>query len=315
MNTTTLAGGLFAVAALGLLASVEPSHAQLNQTFVSGTGSDGNPCSRTLPCRTYGTAHAKTNAGGTISVLDSNFFGVVTITKSISIVAEGVEGAVAMQAALNGVTVNAGAGDVVTLRGLVFDGHGAGIAGVQFNSGAALHVRNCVMKNFVEAGIRFEPSGAGKLFVSDCNIVNTGGPGILVRPVGTAAVQATINRVRSENNDIGISAIASAATGSVQVTVRDSVAAGNASRGIAAVSGNSGGAVNMMLDRITSANNGTFGVFASRANSTIRISGSTITGNGRGLRVANGGTIVSFGNNSVAGNAVDGNPSTTIALQ
>jgi hypothetical protein len=49
---------------LALFASA--SMAQSQRTFVSGGGSDGNPCRRTAPCRTFGTALTQTNPGGEI---------------------------------------------------------------------------------------------------------------------------------------------------------------------------------------------------------------------------------------------------------
>jgi hypothetical protein len=59
-------------------------------TFVSVDGSDAGACTITAPCKTFAYAHDQTNANGTINVLTSGSYGPVTITKSISIVAEGV---------------------------------------------------------------------------------------------------------------------------------------------------------------------------------------------------------------------------------
>jgi hypothetical protein len=71
--------------------SVGAAQAQATRTWVSGVGDDANPCSRTAPCKTFAGALSKTAAGGEISVLDPGGFGAVTITKSISIVADGAE--------------------------------------------------------------------------------------------------------------------------------------------------------------------------------------------------------------------------------
>src|SRR5262245_7697886 len=59
------------------------------RTYVSGTGSDSNPCSATAPCRTFRAALALTLAGGEIYVLNSADYGPVTINKSLSITGEG----------------------------------------------------------------------------------------------------------------------------------------------------------------------------------------------------------------------------------
>src|SRR5256885_12631685 len=61
-------------------------HAQATRTWVSGVGSDANPCSRTAPCKTFAAAISKTAEGGDISALDPGGFGTVTITKAITIV-------------------------------------------------------------------------------------------------------------------------------------------------------------------------------------------------------------------------------------
>src|SRR5512145_1944192 len=118
-----------------------PAHAQASRTWVSGVGDDANPCSRTAPCKTFAGAISKTAAGGEISVLDPGGFGAVTITKSITIASEGGsgEGGI-LSPGVNGITINAGANDVVTIRGLAIHGGGSpspGLNGVRFIAGRA----------------------------------------------------------------------------------------------------------------------------------------------------------------------------------
>jgi hypothetical protein len=60
-------------------------HAQATWTWVSGIGDDANPCARTAPCKTFAGAISKTAVNGEINCLDPGGFGVVTITKSITI--------------------------------------------------------------------------------------------------------------------------------------------------------------------------------------------------------------------------------------
>src|SRR5215471_12301990 len=95
------------------------SHAQgVQRTFVSGLGNDSNPCSRTAPCRTFGQAISQTNSGGEVYVLDSAGFGAFAITKPVSIVApQGVTAGISVFSG-DGITINAGASDVIILRGL-----------------------------------------------------------------------------------------------------------------------------------------------------------------------------------------------------
>ena len=45
------------------------------RTFVASTGDDGDPCSLSLPCRSFAAAILQTNAGGEVVVLDSGGYG------------------------------------------------------------------------------------------------------------------------------------------------------------------------------------------------------------------------------------------------
>ena len=76
-----LAISLSFTAALSAPAQAQPFF----RTFVSGLGSDGNPCTRTQPCLTFAKALTNTNAGGEIDVLDPGDYGPFVIDKSISI--------------------------------------------------------------------------------------------------------------------------------------------------------------------------------------------------------------------------------------
>src|ERR1700712_2824888 len=110
---------LLAIAAgflVPMLASA-PASAQATRTWVSGVGDDVNPCSRTAPCKTFAGAISKTAPAGEINCLDSAGFGAVTITKSISILCNGVVGGI-LSAGTTGVIINALASDRVILKGL-----------------------------------------------------------------------------------------------------------------------------------------------------------------------------------------------------
>jgi hypothetical protein len=121
-----------------------PAQAQATRTWVSGVGDDANPCSRTAPCKTFAGAISKTAPGGEINIIDAGGFGAVTITKSITISAEGFTAGV-LVAGSNAIVINAGPNDVVVLRGLDIDGGpptSPGLNGIRFLAGAALHVQN-----------------------------------------------------------------------------------------------------------------------------------------------------------------------------
>src|SRR5467141_2628417 len=97
--------------------------AQASRTWVSGVGDDANPCSRTAPCKTFAGAISKTSPGGEISVLDPGGFGALTITKSITINADGTLASV-LVSGTNGIVISAAGGDTVILRNLSINGSG-----------------------------------------------------------------------------------------------------------------------------------------------------------------------------------------------
>src|SRR5580704_2488434 len=112
---------LLAFLALGFTAA--PANAQATRTWVSGVGDDANPCTRTAPCKTWAGAIAKTAAGGEIDALDPGGFGIVTITKAITL--DGGGGQVASIIATfpnDGIDVSAGPNDVVIIRNMRING-------------------------------------------------------------------------------------------------------------------------------------------------------------------------------------------------
>lgn len=298
------------VSAVLLLPAVLAS-AQATRTWVSGVGDDANPCSRTAPCKTFAGAISKTATGGEINVLDAGAFGAVTITKSITISAEDVQAGVLATLGSNGIVINAPASAVVVLRGLDIEGAGSGANGIRFLAGGALHVENCTINNFSQKGIDFEPSGVSELFVSDTVVRNnqvsaTTAGGIFVKPGNLGSALVSLDNVRLLNNQFGLRI-----EGGTQATVSRSVASGNVTNGFIAV-GTAVGAADLTLTSTVSSNNGTNGVRADQAGSTIRLTNTTIVDNaGSGLS-ANGGAIVSSGNNTVEGNGVNGSPTSTV---
>ncbi len=133
-----------------LLAAPEAAHAQASRTWVSGVGDDANPCSRTAPCKTFAGAISKTLAAGEINCLDPGGFGAVTITKSIAIVCDPMSNGGVLVSGTNGINITDGGANtiVVYLSGLDFEGIGSGLSGISFTSGAALHVKNCLIRGF-----------------------------------------------------------------------------------------------------------------------------------------------------------------------
>ncbi|MBK9675687.1 MAG: right-handed parallel beta-helix repeat-containing protein [Betaproteobacteria bacterium] len=272
--------------------------AQATRTWVSGVGDDANPCSRTAPCKTFAGAISKTAAGGEINALDPGGFGGVTITKAITINARATMGGV-LTSGTNGITVNAGANDVVYLRGLDIVGVGAGtdLSGINFLAGGALHVEDCSIYGFDLSGINFAPSGASALYVDSSTLRNNRQRAIHVHPGLAGSAMVSITNVLMVGNEQGLR-VEDAAT----VVVKNSTASGNGFAGYNVTS--SARPAILTLDNSAANGNDGAGVRANGPLSTVRIHTSTVVDNGDvGLASVGGGNIVSFGNNRVVGNA------------
>src|SRR5215469_4017029 len=174
MRRTFLLPLLF-IASLGTTNSVS---AAPNRIWVSGHGTDAPGCAApTSPCRTLQYAHDNVATGGEVDVLDPAGYGSILITKSISIVNEGVGVAGVLQSAPGGdaIGIQAQAGDKIYLRGLTVEGLGVAANGVHFLSGARLTISNCSIRNFTNAGIFILPQNgltSMKFLVSDTLITD-----------------------------------------------------------------------------------------------------------------------------------------------
>jgi hypothetical protein len=298
-----------------LISATGSVFAQATRTWVSGVGDDVNPCSRTAPCKTWAGAISKTAAGGIINCIDPGGFGAVTITKSMTISCKHVEGS-ALSSSTNGIVIN-GAGIDVVLRGLDIDGSPStspGLNGVRFLQGASLIVEDCVIRDF--KGVT--PNGNGiivtnsslspKIHIVNSNITGNGsatnGAGLQISPTGSGGAIVTVINSTFSNNSIGVRADSAATTGTINVTVADTTAAGAPYHGFVALGSN--GAVRMMLNNVVAANNAGEGVRSVGANAVTRIGSSVVTANGTGLVASSGGVIQSYGNNQINGNTADG---------
>ena len=182
--------------------------AQINRTWVSGTGNDANPCSRTAPCRTFAGAISKTAAGGEIDALDSGDFGAVTITKAITIDSGGTQIASVMANGTNGIVVQAGPNDVVILRNLRINGIGTGINGIRFLSGKDLNVENSYIFGFTTNGIDvvLNQRTQASVHVLSSVIKNVGGVGIRATNAVTPDVQVGVEETSVILTSIGVQA-------------------------------------------------------------------------------------------------------------
>src|SRR5262249_49746214 len=246
-------------------------------------------------------------AGGEISVLSPGDYGPVTITKSVSITNDG-SGEAGVTG--GGIVVQAHAGDMVGLRGLIIDGLAIGGGGVAFVTGSALHVQNCVIRNmeppgfFGNWGLLFLPTGPSRLFMEDSLIYNNGSSantgGMLILPSGSGSADVVIDRVHLENNVIGLKVDGSSGTGTgAHVIVRDSMVAATVSHGIwATTAANHPGALLVVKNTTVVSNVGT-GILADAGHATMLLANNTVTRNGTGVSAVNGGALYSYGNNNI----------------
>lgn len=283
------------------------AQAQATRTWVSGVGDDANPCSRTAPCKTFAGAISKTAADGEIDALDPGGFGAVTITKSITIDGNGWGSILA--ANTNGIIINltvSSGSNTVQIRRVSINGAGTTTGnGIRILSSVAnvnVFVEDCVIFGFRGTGtngrgIIDERTNVGNLTVEDTMIKNNGNFGILVNGTG-GGVKATLNRVRMIKNGNGLNVKAV----NNQAVIRDSVASFNAGAGLGAETSGQ-----LEIINCVSSHNG-IGIDSNVAGSVVRVSRTTVTRNTTaGLNFA-GGSILSYGNNEVAGNAGNNGP-------
>ena len=292
---------LVTLVALTLTASI--AHAQASRTWISGTGDDNNPCSRTAPCNTLSGTLSKTADGGEIDVLDPAPIGAASINKSVTVDGNGNFAGV-LASGVNGITVNdAGANTaVVTLRNIAINGAGTGFFGVKIVSAKAVTVENCQIFKFrgTSGGIpgraiSDERTTAGsRLTVINTTMNDNLGNGVVILPTaGTSGVSAIFDNVRVFDN----SASGAFFGGGAKVAIKNSFFTGNTNTGIQSADANT--KVNVVDTVIT--HNAT-GIFAGSGASVTRVTRCTISENGTGVTLNNGGVLESYGDNNIRGN-------------
>jgi len=302
---------LIAILVASLTIAVQPASAQATRTWVSGTGNDANPCSRTAPCKTFAGAISKTAAGGEINALDPGGFGEVTITKSITI--DGGSGQVAsvLAAGTNGIIINAGANDVVTLRNIQINGVNGtptpGLNGIRFVAGSSLVVENVRVFGFSQTGIdiNLNTASAVRVMITE-TIVSNSATGIFAKNAGSGRLTVSAQRVSLlKNSTVGLKGDQTAGSGGVICAISDSMVAGNVT-GVHAAGGAAGGVI-IQVARSSVVNNVNTGVLADGSGTGVALLSNTlVSGNGTDLASASGGQLDTYKNNAVNGNTTDG---------
>ncbi len=216
----------------GALVVASQAHAQATRTWISGTGDDVNPCSRTAPCKTFAGAISKTAEGGEIDTMDPGGFGAVTITKSITLASDGAGTAGILVAGTNGITVNVPTGSTVYLRKLVLEGLstvGSSLSGVRVINGD-VHIDDCVIHGFTGtngtdnpgAGISTVASTTSRIFVTHTKIYGNN-VGVYSNATASSPI-ALVDTIIDKNINFGIQGIGVNAV----FSLHDSVVTGSA---------------------------------------------------------------------------------------
>jgi hypothetical protein len=283
------------------------ANAQASRTWVSGVGNDANPCSRTAPCKTFAGAISKTAENGEIDVLDPGGYGVLTITKAITINGQSTLGSV-LAVGTNGINVNVTtnpATAVVYIHDIQFNGINSGIHGINYTAGSTLVVDNCHIYGFTGDGIHVSGTGGLRLKVSDTQIEHNAGSSLSL-DTSAGQVLTMINRCYLQDGASGIEAKNNIRAGVANTIISHMSDSGIKTTGTDSIINADDLFVTFCNTGLKSNNAGT--------PSHIRLSDSIVTQNVTGLDHT-AGTIDSVQGNSVFGNFTDGTFSTTAAKQ
>ena len=208
-----------------------------SRAWVSGHGVDRAGCGApTAPCRSLQYAHDEVvAAGGEIDILDPAGYGAVAITKSVSIVNDGVGTAGVQATSGDAISIDIGPSDSVYLRGLNVDGVGhSGADGIALRSGGELTVVNCVIRRFSDDGVLIAPSAgtAAVLIENSLSTDNVFGGVAYFGGTGPTSATLTFDRVIVAGNSTGFDVENSQATGSLSGAISNSISAGNSGSGV-----------------------------------------------------------------------------------
>ena len=169
------------------------------RSFVSGTGVDNPSCSLAAPCRQFAAAVTATSPSGEVIVLDSAGYGVVTITKSISIIAApGVYAGISVFPGFDGIAVIA-PGAFVRIVGIAINGQG-GNNGIAVLGVARLSIERCLITNMAVHGI--SATGAVTMEIRDSLVANNATDGVML--AGSGALVVNSRAISNNNNGVSV---------------------------------------------------------------------------------------------------------------
>ena len=186
------------LALCAVAAAVAGGHAVAAQRhFVASTGNDINPCSITLPCRSFAAAELLVDPNGEIIVQDTAGYGFVNVTKPLSILSPyGVYAGISVFAGTDGVTINAPGGGV-RLTGVYINGQGGSI-GIHVLNASRVTVEGSSVTNMASHGFS-STSATARIVIRNTVFRDNGGLGVTI----TGAQQTTIDAVHADRNALG----------------------------------------------------------------------------------------------------------------
>jgi hypothetical protein len=316
-------------AALAAMVSATPANAANDVSYISSTGSDSNTCAGiATACLTLGGALTNTNPGGTIFCLDSTVSGPITISQSVLIDCTATNSSITGSGVLVTIT---GASTDVGLRGLRIVGSAGSTIGIS-STGKDLSVGECLidhMQTSPALGIQYESATAGaELSIGHNTLISSNAEGVLFAPTASAQLIFDNSTVKDNGSSgtnaglyikpasgisVGVSikgdvikhnyfGIVADGTGGgiISGAISDSAVSGNVQNGIT-VSTTSTSVV-FLVDQTQVAGNGNHGLAAAGTDAGMLVRNTSVVGNGGGLFTVSGGTLFSYGNNSVNGN-------------
>jgi hypothetical protein len=239
--------------------------------FVSATGDDSNPCTRTQPCRTFQSTQFSVFSAGEMDALDSGDFGNVQLDRPITI--DGGSGAatIALHSGnscptpAEAICIDIPFGTVI-IRNLTLGG------GITVTSADFVRVEHVIIT--ASLGIGYNAK-LGNHSLDDLKIEGAKTIGVAVNGAG------------------------------VKLSISNSVLS-RSPYGLAVFNGGLAQVDNCLINLNTAGVSTSGGITTA---GTIRISNSTITDNTLGLdTTGTGASLISFTNNHIFGNTTNGNP-------
>jgi hypothetical protein len=295
---------LFAVAVAFTALHVTPLFAA-PVGYVSGTGSDANPCTAAQPCSTIAQASGVWNGENgdiaclnfpSISETEVNFSG----NNLVTIDCAGIFNAATPNAPAFIINSNV----TVKIRNLTFNGQPGGYSAIKVTGSGTVILENCVFEDFAGNALDIEPTGAFNLVITNSRISNNTAAGVIIKPAAGGSVTATFDGVKITNNAGGLRT--DTTNGAVRVDISNSTISNNANNGLIALGG-AGGQNMVTLKSDVIASNGQAGIEASGASAAVLVNNAVLDSNTGGATSAvSGGRILTYGNNSTIGPAGSG---------